>query len=81
MDSQATNEVDDQLQRSFRNFIEAVPANRLSKNIRRLLLVYLRCQSDIGTENYFQELINDLEIFFDFLDDVEDECNKEIDKS
>ena len=65
-------EISETLMRGFRNYLEAVSANRLSRGLRIILMVYLRSEMDIGCAVYFQDLIVDLDFLFDFLDLIED---------
>jgi hypothetical protein len=60
------------LSEAFIHFLEYHPAKRLSKNLRRFFLEYLRHQ-DVGVSIYFEETVQDLEGLFDLLDIAEEE--------
>lgn len=60
------------LSEAFIHFLEYHPAKRLSKNLRRIFMEYLRHQ-DVGVSIYFDETVKDLEGLFDLLDVAEDE--------
>jgi hypothetical protein len=54
------------------DFLNYHPAKRLSKNLRRLLIEYLRHQGAMESI-YLPETLKDLEGLFDLLDVVEEE--------
>jgi hypothetical protein len=60
------------LQEAFIHFLEYHPAKRLSKNLRRMFMEYLRYQ-DIGVSIYFEETLKDLDGLFDLLDIIEEQ--------
>lgn len=60
------------LQEAVINFLNYYPAKRLSKNLRRMLVEYLRYQGAVESI-YWPETLKDLEGLFDLLDVVEEE--------
>lgn len=64
--------VNKNLAAAFIHFLEYHPAKRLSKNLRRVFLEYLRHQH-VGVSIYFEETVKDLEGLFDLLDIIEEE--------
>lgn len=60
------------LQEAVIDFLNYHPAKRLSKNLRRLLIEYLRHQGTMESI-YLPETLRDLEGLFDLLDVVEEE--------
>ena len=62
------------LQEAFLRFLEDHPANRISKNLRRMLIEYL--MHDGATEAiYLQDLLWDLDGLFALLDAAEESDN------
>jgi hypothetical protein len=55
--------------------LEYVPPERLSRNLRNLLLSYLDCEKDHPL--YFEDLVVDLYFLFQFLDVATDELGEE----
>jgi len=55
----------------FTVFLEVVNVNHLSRNLRRLLLAYLRYELNTGVDLHFPELLVDLSNLFELLDDIE----------
>jgi hypothetical protein len=66
-------EVTDALQEHFESFLQLVPASQFSKCIRRLLLSYIRNEVQTGVDGFLEEFIENLEVFFSFLDTIEEE--------
>jgi len=58
---------------NFLTFLELVPAKRFRKGLRTLFLTYIRSEMSKGFEDYFEEFIIDLKVFFELLDTIEEE--------
>lgn len=61
------------LLREFSNFLEAVPARRLSRGLRNVFIAYVREEMNIGFQLFFDDFVRDLDLLFDLLDVIEDE--------
>lgn len=65
------------LRAEFIRFIEYHPADRLSKNLRMMLLEFLQHDGAIEA-NYLKKLLYDLEGLFELLDAIEVEGHKNL---
>ena len=64
--------INKKLKNEFKRFIVHTPAQRLSRNLRTMLLEFLEWDSMEGAE-YRQDLFADLQNLFQLLDAVENE--------
>lgn len=55
----------------FKVFLKQVPANRLSKGLRKLLFDYLFYHIDDGLPSGFKELLSDLYWLHELLDEIQ----------
>jgi len=55
---------------AFATFLEYTPAARLSRNLRKMLIVWLMAEQN-STPPYYEDLLHDLNNLFDLLDAVE----------
>jgi hypothetical protein len=62
----------EKLQEEIAKFFGYVPASRLSRNLRKLLLSYLSLQKDCHNMD-IDDLLLDLQLLFDLLDTAEGE--------
>lgn len=67
-------ELTHKLTEQFQTFMEYVPAERLNRNLRNMLLRYFDYEKDPPA--YFYDLLTDLYFLFNLLDVVADETRK-----
>lgn len=68
-DEQAIN---DRLYYRFTVFLELVNVNHLSRDLRKILIVYLKHELKVGVDIFFPELMLNLSNLFALLDDIEE---------
>lgn len=64
-----SNEISLELEEAFVEFLEAVPAERLSRELREIFFEYLIAQHD-SLPNDFQHVLEDLFFLFALLDKI-----------
>jgi hypothetical protein len=56
----------------FKDFLESLPARRLEKHLRMLLLVYLQFEDYDGSDEQHKAFIDDIRYMFFFLDNIQE---------
>jgi hypothetical protein len=72
MDKEEENAINDRLQYRFTVFLEFAKVDQLNKNLRRLLMVYLKHELKDGVDLFFHELVRELYYLFDLLDSIDE---------
>lgn len=71
MDEQEEHQLSDNLIKEIGNFLEAVPASRLSKGLRVMFIAYVRSEMKTGFQGFFEDFVRDIDLLFDLLDLIE----------
>jgi hypothetical protein len=58
--------------KQLNNFIEYVDVKRLNKNSRAVILAYIKWEMEEGLQDFVHEHLQDLELFFECLDAIEE---------